>query len=282
MKAEPELAERARHALERGLALGHPEAFLASAAYRFNTGDFLGGAADLGTAVLRAPMLAQAHESAGRILVEVGELAAARRHFDTATALDPTRAHIVSTDLARLDALEGWWERADRTLAVVAADADRSIAQLGSVFQARLAMWRGDRAAMLASAKAFAPRMNQQASRLIDYVARIADTGLHEKFSDRATWQPFLETFGGPDRPHRSQLMGLQMLAEVALVLGNDSASIDTLEVADRMGLLDIVVLDRCPLFDRVTGEARFQVVRGRVAERAARVLAAFRSTAAG
>ena len=276
MQTDPTLIERARAALERGLALGPPEAYLASATFRFNTGDSVGGAADLGTALLRAPMLGQAHEMAGRILVEVGEVAQARQHFTTATALDPTRAHLVSADLARLDALEGWWERADRALAVIVADPDRSIAQLGGIFQARLAGWRGDRRLMTTMAETFAPRLGPYAGKLLELASRAAETGS----IDRAAWPTFLQVFGGAGRPQRGQLMGLQLLSEIAIVLGNTEAALDTLEAADRMGLIDIVVLDRCPLFDRVLDEPRFQAVRGRVAERAALVLAAFRSAA--
>jgi serine/threonine-protein kinase len=276
MQADPALLDRARAGLERGLALGPPEAILASASFRFNTGDAEGGAADLGTALVRAPMLGQAHETAGRILVEIGEVAAARSHFTTAIALDPTRAHLLDVDLARLDALEGWWERADRTLAAIIADPDRSISELGGLAQSRLAGWRGDRQLLATVAKTFAPRLGPFAGRMVEVVSRAAVTGDIES----EMWPAFLHLFGGAGRPHRGQLMGLQLLSEMALVLGKVGPALDALEAADRMGLIDIVVLDRCPLFDRLTDEPRFQAVRGRVAERAARVLAAFRAAA--
>ena len=159
---------------------------------------------------------------------------------------------------------------------MLVADPDRSIAQLGGIFQARVAGWRGDRKLMSTMAETFAPRLGPYAGRLLEVVSQAAETG----HIDRAVWPMFLQVFGGAGRPLRGQLMGLQLLSEIALVLGNPEAAIDALEVADRMGLIDIVVLDRCPLFDRVHDEPRFQALRGRVAERAARVLAAFRSAA--
>ena len=276
LQAEPTLYERARRALAQGLATNHPEAFLASASFKINTGDPVGGAGDLATALVRAPMLAQAHEMAAKVLVEVGAVAEARHHFETAVALDPTRGPVVSMDLARLDALEGWTERADVRIDALLRDSDRSLNQLGAVFRARLAGWRGDRDAMMTAAKQFAPRMGASASKLIDYVSQ---TTLDGKF-DSAAWHGFLQAFGGPERPERGQLMGLQLLSEIAVVFGFHDFGIEALEKADRKNFLDVVVLDKCPLYDRVRNEARFQRLRSSVAERAARVLAAFRATA--
>src|SRR5207344_236396 len=96
-------------AVDRGLALGHGEAFLASAQLHFNLGDFEKGAAELGRALVRAPMSAQSHELAGKILVEIEGAAQARQHFETARGLDPGRSRIIDNDLARLDALERKW-----------------------------------------------------------------------------------------------------------------------------------------------------------------------------
>ena len=179
-------------------------------------------------------------------------------------------------ELARLDALEGWWERADRRITELIADSDRSLHQLASIFQARLAGWRGDRAAMFDAAQRFAPRMGPTASRLVDYISQ---TALDGKFDD-SVWHGFLREFGGEARPQRGQLMGLQMLSEIALVFDHHEFAITVLEEADHRNFLDIVVLDRCPLYDSLRATLRFHRLRDRVAERAAKVLAAFRATA--
>src|SRR5690606_8952045 len=89
MRGEPELLPRAEQALERGLATGHGEAYLASAQYRFNRGDLERGAADLARALVRTPMSAHTHELAGKILIEVEGTTTARRHYETARGLDP-------------------------------------------------------------------------------------------------------------------------------------------------------------------------------------------------
>ena len=270
------LFDRARHALADGLATQHPEAYLAAASFKLNTGDPVGGAKDLATALVRAPMLSQAHEMAGKILVEIGAVGEARHHFETATALDPTRVPVVSMQIARLDALEGWWERAAGRVAALRADSDRSLSQLAMVFEARLAGWRGDRDAMLAAARQFAPRMGASASRLVAYISEAAvGSGLDEE-----SWRGFLREYSGHGKPERGQLMGLQLMAEISIVYGLDDMALEVLEEAGRCNLMDVVVLDKCPLFDRVRLQPRFKRVRDEVADRAARVLAAFRATA--
>ena len=275
LQAEAALFDRARRAVEQGLATGHAEAYLASASFRFNTSDPTGAARDLATALVRAPMLARAHEMAAKILVEVGAVSEARHHFETATALDPTRTHLISMDLARLDALEGWWERADRRIEALLTDPDRSLVQLASVFQARIAGWRGDREAMLVASQRFAPRMGPSVSKLVDYLNH---TALADRFDD-AAWNTFLADFGGAARPERGQLMGLQLLSEISIVFGHLEFGLRALEEADRRNFLDVVILEKCPLYDRIRMERRFADVRERVAERGANVLAAFRAT---
>ena len=278
MQSDPRHAERARLAVERGLASGHPEAFLAAATYRFNTGDLERGAADLGTALVRAPMLSQAHELTGRILVEIGPIAEARHHFETAAALDPTRAHILAMDLARLDALEGYWERSDRAVAALASNPDGALASLGEVFKTRLFGWRGDRSAILRGAERFAPRLGAEAGRLVRFIRSAAESGA----LDLTSWRSYLVGFEASDRPLRGRIMGLQLLTELALGFGHYDSAVETLERADQLGFMDLVVLDRCPLFEPLATAPQFLAVRARVADRAQRVLAAFRSTAGG
>ncbi|MBA3499604.1 MAG: hypothetical protein H0T65_04490 [Deltaproteobacteria bacterium] len=275
LQAEPGLYDRARRALEHALTTGHAEAYLASASFKLNTGDPANAVRDLATALVRAPMLAQAHEMAGRILVELGSLSEARHHYETAVALDPSRTPIISMELARLDALEGWWERADRSINELLHDPDRSLVQLASVFQSRLAGWRGDRDAMLVAAQRFAPRMGPSASKLVDYHSHATLPG---KF-DASAWRDFLADFGGTTRPERGQLMGLQLLSEIAIVFGHLDFAMAALEEADRRNFLDVVILEKCPIYDQLRSERRFQRVRESVTERAANVLLAFRAT---
>lgn len=274
MTQQAEHEPAARQALERALATGHGEAHLASAVYWNNRGDFERGARDLGLALVRAPMAAYAHELAARLLVEVSSPAEARQHFETAIGLDSARATLISSDLARLEALEGNWASAEARVAALVANADPAVVHLGNVFQARFAAWRGNYDAMVAAASGFAPRIGQQGDRLLRFMNELA----RNDHPPLEIWRSVQDAFTDNDHPARQQLMGLQLLAEVALVRHEPQLALEPLAIAATKGLMDLVWLDHCPLFAQLAGEPRYVPIRAQVAERAARVLAAFRS----
>jgi serine/threonine-protein kinase len=276
MRGAPEMVERARVALERGLASGHGEAYLASASWLLNHGDHERGAADLANALIRAPMSAPTHEMTGRILIEVGFPVEARRHFETAIGLDPGRATIINSDLARLDALEGNWISADARVAKLRNDPDEAITQLGWVFEARLAGWRGNREAVLAAAKRYVPKMGDNATRMMDLVASSITDGV-----DAGKWTKIPEMYSGEDRPRRQQLLGLQLLSEMATVLGMHDVARDTLTQAVALGLIDTYWLGHCPLFVPFHDDSWFSEIRQGVADSASRVVTAFTAIAA-
>jgi serine/threonine-protein kinase len=275
MSGEPELAHRAREAVERALPTGHGEAFLASAVFKLNQGDFEGAAAALGTALVRAPMSAPAHETAGKILIEIHAESEGRHHLETAIGLDPGRASVISGELGRLDALQGQWGAADTRCHRLLGDPDPSVAQLGAVLEARLASWRHDRATMVTAAAKIAQRA-EQAGHMLAFFQHATSTG----DLDLELWNQLDQRVARPDRPLRMQVIGLQLMAETALVLGSHDLAIRALARAADFGLLDITWLDGCPLFSPLTADLRWRVIRNDVALRAARVLAAFRSAA--
>jgi hypothetical protein len=117
--------------------------------------------------------------------------------------------------------------------------------------------------------------MGDQANRIVRFMAE-ATRG--DAISDDE-WGKLTRAFGDDDdRPVRQQLMGLQLLIEVALVRDRPERALATLALAARTGLMDIVWLDRCPLFGRVAEHPRYPPLRVEVGRRADRVLAALRS----
>ena len=275
MRGELPLATRARDAVERALPTGHGEAFLASALLKLNQGDFEGAAAALGTALVRAPMSAPAHETAGKILIEVHAESQGRYHLETALGLDPGRANIIGGELGRLDALQGNWDAADARCRRLLADPDPSVAQLGAILEARLASWRRDHPAMVVAAGKIAQRAVHAGEMLAFYQHTVATRQL-----DLALWNELDQRVVRPERPRRMQLMGVQLMTETALVLGQFDLAVRALVRAADLGLLDVTWLDSCPLFAPLIRDLRWRAVREDVAQRAARVLAAFRSAA--
>jgi hypothetical protein len=147
--------------------------------------------------------------------------------------------------------------------------------QLGSAYEARLAGWRNRRDHMLAAAERFTARTGDGGSTLLQFLRRIAES----KELDRDAWRRVVDLYRGADRPTRGTVFGLQLLAEVALLHAQPALAWDTIAAAETLGLMDIVWLDRCPLFDEHRGNPDMIAVRARVAERAERVRAALKSS---
>jgi len=266
-------AERARDAIERALVFGHGDAHLASSIYRFNCGDADGGITELAVALARAPMSSHAHEWAGRVLSEIGALAEARFHYDTAAQLDPGRAAVVICEHARLDALEGNWSTAYARIAPLSNAPEVAIGQFASMYDARLHGWQRDRAGMTEAAHRYDLRSRERATAILGFVIGALRTGV----VDSAAWSSFYGHATDGSIARRAAILHLQLLVEVAVLFGDHDRAFEALRGADTAGLMDVVWLDRCPLLDGLD-PIRFKPIRDQVAARAARVLAAFRT----
>jgi serine/threonine-protein kinase len=272
LSGDPALLARAEVAVARGLATGHGDAYLGSAVLRMNQNDLVGGAGDLGRSLVLAPMSGSAHEAAARILCEVASFDVARHHYETARGLEPLRGKVIETELARLDALSGDIASADRRIADIAADADASIAQLGDVFSVRFAAWRGDVAGAIAASERVASGVSAPAERMIRFVRESLVRGA----LDEATWKRLVEGQIAGAPPGRLRLLGIQIIAEVAALVGDVPHALAALESANENGLIDVNWLDRCRIFTRLATEPRWRKVRADVGARAQAVLAAF------
>jgi serine/threonine-protein kinase len=270
MRQRPELAPSAQAAIERALATGHPEAYLASAQYGFNTGSFEQGARDLGIALVRAPMLAPAHELAAHILIEI-EGESARPHYETAAGLDPTRAHLQETGLARLEALQGDFANAERRAALLCSHPDPSIQIMGHVHRARFMRWRGELDGLRDELKLFDLRMGPFAQTTVRLLIEALDRGTIDVTGWRAEWLERSRTVGVPVR---QQLMGAQLVVEALLLTNQIDEAITTITDAAELGLMDIMWIDHCPALRALAADARFVPIRYAVDSRAARVRA--------
>jgi serine/threonine-protein kinase len=275
LRGDPELEVRARDAVARGLAGGHGEAFLASGMFQFNHGNVEAAATALATALVRAPMSAQTHETAGKALIEIGAPDEGRYHLETALALDPGRASVIGGTLGLLDALQGRWDAALARCRPLLGDPDPSVVQVGAMLEARLASWRGDHQALDAAAARFAPR-SEAAARLFAFFHRVSQVGAVEP----AAWDALEQAFDRRDRPARMQINGFQLMSEISIVLGYPDLGLRALGKAAEHGLVDITWLTHCPVFRPFTDDLRWRAAHDEVAQRAARMLAAFRAAA--
>jgi serine/threonine-protein kinase len=210
-------------------------------------------------ALALAPALADAHELLGRILSETGPAAAAIERLTTTLELDPGFTS-ATTMLARTYALSGDWARAEALLDGACKVSDN---RTGMFQRARLLVWRRDREgarALLAACGDMPPaalallKLAVSPEADVDSIKTWAPVGL----SSHGTW--------------RTQALACQARAEVALARGLDDEALETLARAVDLGLIDLLWLDGCPLFDTLRPLPRFVALRDRVVERAARV----------
>jgi serine/threonine-protein kinase len=274
MRGEAELLPPAERALERALAAGHGEVYLASAQYQLNRGNLLAGARDAARALVRAPMTAQVHELAARLLVEIEGTANARVHYEMARGLDPGRANVIDNDLTRIDALEQKWNDADARNARLLADPDLSIQQLGMIQRARLAAWRGQNEIIKTAGKNFVSRVSPNAGAIFKLVEVLSDDGK----IDHDRWNAVMAIPLDPNKPTRQYLIRTQVFVEIALSLDEPTLALDALERLDRMGFSDKTWIELCPLHGKITDQPRYAAVAKSVRHRAAEALEAFRS----
>ena len=126
---------------------------------------------------------------------------------------------------------------------------------------------------MLAATQRFGPQLGQYPTRTLMFLGSQLTSGQ----PDIEAWNQVLATPVEHDRPTRQQILAFQIMAEVAIVIGNEELSLKALRRSADLGLIDITWLDGCPLFTRT--DLRWRTIRDEVARRAERVLLAFRTT---
>jgi len=233
------------------------EAHFARAQVELHSGRPVIAAVCFRAAIARAPLMVEAHEWLGRMLLEAGFLVDALARLEDAFATD--RPPMLRWEIALAQALAGKWYEVDREVTELRGlGIDR-----GASFRMRLASWRGDLAGE-AEATAVIARLGGQMS--FDRELTIYDQG--RPWSERRA--TVLEV--ASDRKlgsARRRSYFAQLAAEAAARAGDLETCLMMLLRANAEGLFDLHWLDRCPLLDPVRKEPRYAVIRTDVATRA-------------
>jgi serine/threonine-protein kinase len=96
------------------------------------------------------------------------------------------------------------------------------------------------------------------------------------KRSPAEAWALFAIVDG--ETSQRRVALGMQLRAELAGYLGEVDQVIQSLELGDGAGLVDLFWLDRCPLLREARTDPRFVDLRDRIQQRAHAAYEAFRS----
>ena len=243
LAADPELAEA--HFARAHVELHAGRSVIAAVCFR--------------AAIARAPLMSEAHEWLGRMLLEAGFVvdATARLADAFATGLVP----MLRWSIALADALDGRWDEVDRAIAELRG----SGVDGGRGYLLRFAAWRGDRDteravhAELAGLGGAVPFVRQLMLAIYDPIRPWA--------SRRDAILAMVDDRGLAGARHRAFIA--QLAAEAAGRAGDLETCLAMLLRANTEGLFHLHWLDRCPLLASVRGEPRYGVIRNDVAARA-------------
>lgn len=244
-----------------------PEPRLALARVHFDRLDYRAALDQLHKAIGAAPSNADAHDLLGRLLREIGPLNSATHHLETALELNPylTKAR---WDLANVYAMSGRWDETDALLALEVDGEEKLNIREGA--RSRTDLWR-DEPRWLDEGETRpltpeSPPIRYMCSfrREAIKTGQMSDT--HRMFHQQALASSIEGT--------RFRLAIHQLAAESFAYLGMyDEANEEIAKGVDD-GLLDLMWLEACPVFDQMRDDPRFEESRRRVAERVEQILA--------
>ena len=214
-------------------------------------------------AIQKAPGLAEGYAALGMILSETGPLEDAHTWSDAALSLDINVQFGLNT-VARIHAFRGQWHLIDPLFVRVSNAANMRAARL------RLALWRRD-LTMAQKCKDEITGMDP-AARLTLGIAKLMLEGKPANDVPELR-QAIMQPGGG----WRRQIFYKQIAAEVAAYLGDVDGAVEAIRRATDIGLIDLLWLDHCPLFESIRNESRFVACRAIVEERAQALVAVYR-----
>ena len=265
-----ETAGLGRTLTERTLELDPSQTEARVALAIFHLGDAEGAAAatELHRALAISPNSVEALDATGRILVEVGRTELAMRTLRKALAIDPTML-LARHTIVRAHALLGEKDAADELLGPPPVDPNDFSPHM--LLKARMAMWRRD----VAEAEAIT-RIVDASTNALSFT-RAAVLGMTE-VTRTGTLSPAIRAdlehglAFDPSFVPRRLCFHAQYRVDIKLAGGDVEGALHDLRVGDKNGLLDVLWLDRNPLFDAIRERPEVIAIRASTAARAERV----------
>jgi serine/threonine-protein kinase len=216
-----------------------------------------------------SPNSVEALDAIGRLLIEVGRPDIGIKTLKKVLAIDPTIT-FATHSMARAHALLGDYDSAYDILGPVPENATDFTPYM--MLKARFALWRRDAAGAEENARLVdgAIHTSPFVKGSIEGICHLAKTGTLSEYHRDALERglPFDRRYS----PRRLSFHG-QMRTEVKLAASDFEGALRDLHVADANGLIDVLWIDRCPLFDPIRQNAELMAIRASTAARADRVL---------
>lgn len=267
-----ETTREARSVADKALAMSptQAEARVALGLIHLGASESAAAATELGRALAVSPNAVEALDSVGRLLAEAGRPEVGIETLRRALAIDPELSQARHT-IGRIYGLYADIEAFEEAMGPFPEHLGDLVPYL--MTRARVLLWSRD----TERAKALLPRLTDLA---LSPYARASIDGLFE-IASTLTLSPALRpkidvmlSLDAPFAPRRL-CFHAQLRVEIKLATGDVDAAMKDLLGADAHGLVDLVWLDRCPLFDGLRDRAEFVTVRAKTAARAQRVLQA-------
>ncbi|MBX3215049.1 MAG: protein kinase [Labilithrix sp.] len=266
-----EAAERARALATRATELEpmQPEAKVALAVIHLQNQEVDSAVRYFRAALGVAPNSVDALDWLGRVMAEVGRVDDGFALLRKVTAIDPDIVQ-ARQQIARVQSILGNTAGMREALGELPSHPGDIAAWF--IIHTRNAIWRRDVAeAQRLTALLTTVTLPETARFAIEHMLKVplGDSTLvrDRAFLDRVL--PF-----DASRPPRRASFNAQLRAEMHAFFRMDAETLDALRAGDANGLVDVVWLDRCPLFDPLRSEPEFTTLQNRIALRAQRVTA--------
>ena len=220
-------------------------------------------------ALALAPNAFEALDVVGRVLVECGRWELGITTLRRALSIDSNLAQARQA-IGRGYALVGDYDSALEALGPFPTDLTDVFPYV--LIRGRMALWRGDRAAAQELSDELAKAVIVPAAKTrMTSLLEIARTGVLTDAVNANVEQSL--ALDQAFQPRRVSFHA-QVRTELKLGGGRIEEGLVDLRVADNNGLLDLLWLDNCPLFDLVRDRPEYIAIRRSTADRAERVLA--------
>ncbi len=267
-----EAAERARTLATRALELEpeQAEALVALAVLHLHNNEADAAIRYLRQGLAVAPNSVEALDWLGRIMAEVGRVDEGITLLRRATAIDPDQLN-ARFQIARIQAILGNQEAMNNALGELPTHPGDVASWM--IIRVRDAMWRRDlETARSIEQLAATVSLSPAARHAVEYLLKVP-LGGSEAYANPAFLDEVLPV--DASRSPRRASFNAQIRAEFLAAIHHYPEAIEALRSGDGNGLIDIVWLDRCPLFAPLRSDPNFQNLRARVALRATRVVEA-------
>ncbi|MBX3263145.1 MAG: protein kinase [Labilithrix sp.] len=274
-----DVPERARELAARAAELDPllPEAKTALALIHLQNQEVDAAVRHLRATLRAAPNSVDALDWLGRVLGEIGRIDEAFALLRKASAVDPD---IMASrhQVARIRVLLG--DSAGMLEALGPMPSHPGDMAVWFAVQARDAIWRRDAAQAARLAKQLeGVTLPKSAQSAVEHLLSLP-LGTTEARGSRELVDRLLPV--DASRSPRRAAFNAQMRAEVFAFAHENDAALDALRAADGNGLIDVVWLERCPLFHPLRALPDVRAIHARVASRAQRVSAAVDSPSSG